>query len=93
LKVYILSVEDTKEKIMSINRKRTRGDTSVIGALDKEEKELLTYFRGMRQESRNTMLATAHTVCAVEEGIRKQYGLPPESSPAPRGEREGGIVA
>lgn len=50
----------------------------------RDEEELLAYFRGMRKESQNTILATAYMVYAVEEGMRKQYGLP-ESRPAGQG--------
>jgi hypothetical protein len=58
----------------------------------KEREELNRIFDQVTPASKYLILTQARGMIAGEQAIRKQYGLPPESSPAPAVEREGGAA-
>jgi hypothetical protein len=43
--------------------------------LEKQEKEMLNYFRQVSSSGRVDILAHSKTILRAEEGIKKEYGL------------------
>jgi len=49
--------------------------------MEEQERELLEGYRQLRPESKRLIMSTVITAVTAESAIKRQYGLPAETSP------------